>query len=116
MSRVLFVIPPYTYWGVEVIGTWPPLQLAYLAGAAERAGHEARIFDAMCREGGTFDDIRAEVARWRPDVVMAFDYLPVTGAISTASIPACLEALRLAKQACPGATTVMGGPFPSFRY
>jgi anaerobic magnesium-protoporphyrin IX monomethyl ester cyclase len=116
MSRVLFVIPPYTYWGVEVIGTWPPLQIAYLAGAAERAGHEARIFDAMCREGGTFDDIGAEVARWRPDVVMAFDYLPVTGAISTASIPACLEALGRAKQAAPGVTTLLGGPFPSFRH
>lgn len=116
MSRILFVIPPYTCWGVEVIGTWPPLQIAYLAGAVEGAGHEARIFDAMCKKGGTFDDIRAEVARWRPDVVMAFDYLPVTGAISTASVPAALEALRIAKEALPGVTTLIGGPFPTFRY
>ena len=26
MSRVLFVVPPYDCWGVQVIGTWPPLQ------------------------------------------------------------------------------------------
>jgi anaerobic magnesium-protoporphyrin IX monomethyl ester cyclase len=116
MARILFVVPPYSYWGVECIGRWPPLQIAYLAGAAEAAGHEARIFDAMCTEGGTFEDIGREVARWRPDVVMAFDYLPVTGAISTASVPAALRALRIAKEVAPGVTTLLGGPFPTFKY
>ena len=43
MSRILFVVPPYHCWGVQVIGNWPPLQLAYLAGSAADAGHEARI-------------------------------------------------------------------------
>ena len=37
MARVLFIAPPYHCWGVQVIGTCPPLQLAYLAGAAEAA-------------------------------------------------------------------------------
>jgi anaerobic magnesium-protoporphyrin IX monomethyl ester cyclase len=116
MSRILFVVPPYSCWGVELIGTWPPLQIAYIAGAAEGAGHEARIFDAMSREGGTFDDIRAEIARFRPDVVMAYDHLPVTGAISTAVVPAAVEALRIAKEVDPRTTTLIGGPFPTFRY
>jgi anaerobic magnesium-protoporphyrin IX monomethyl ester cyclase len=116
MSRVLLVVPPYTYWGVECIGTWPPLQIAYLAGAVEQAGHEARIADAMSRDGGTFEDIRAEVARFRPDFVVAYDYLPVTGAISTASVPAAMRALRIAKEARPGLTTLLGGPFPTFRH
>jgi anaerobic magnesium-protoporphyrin IX monomethyl ester cyclase len=116
MSKILFVVPPYTCWGVEVIGTWPPLQIAYLAGAAEKAGHEARIFDAMSKERGTFEDIRAEVARVRPDFVMAFDYLPVTGAISTAVVPAALEALRIAKEVDPAVITLIGGPFPTFRH
>lgn len=116
MSSILFVVPPYTYWGVEVIGSWPPLQIAYLAGAAEKAGHRARILDVMSRKGGTFEDIRAEVARTKPDYVMAFDYLPVTGAISTAIVPAAIEALRLAKEAAPGVTTFLGGPFPTFRH
>ena len=47
MKKVLFVSPPYHCWGVQVIGTWPPLQIAYLAAEAERAGCQARIFAAM---------------------------------------------------------------------
>ena len=115
MSRVLFVVPPYDCWGVQVIGTWPPLQIAYLASAAEGAGHEARIYDAMNRNA-TFDDVRAEVARFRPDVVVAFDYLPVTGAISTATVPAALRALAVAKEVHPAAVTVLGGPLPTFLF
>ncbi len=116
MSRVLFVVPPYSSWGVEAIGTWPPLQIAYLAGAVEGAGHEARICDAMNTEGGTFETIRAAVAAYGPDVVVAYDYLPVTGAISTAVVPAALKALGLAKAVNPATTTFLGGPFPTFKY
>jgi hypothetical protein len=32
---------------VQITGTWPPLQLAHLGTSAEKAGHEARICDAM---------------------------------------------------------------------
>ena len=116
MSKVLFVVPPYSSWGVEVIGTWPPLQIAYLAGAVEAAGHEARIYDAMNREGASFEAIRAEVEQYCPDIVVAYDYLPVTGAISTAVVPAALKALGLAKAANPAIITFLGGPFPTFKY
>ena len=115
MSRILFVGPPYTCWGVQVIGTWPPLQLAYLAGAAEQAGHQARIYDAM-NKNTTFDDVRAEVERYRPDVVVSLDYLPVTGAISTATVPAALQALKVAKQVDPRIVTIIAGPHPTFMY
>jgi len=116
MTKVLFVVPPYSSWGVEVIGTWPPLQIAYLAGAVEGAGHEARIYDAMNVEGASFDTIRAEVEQYRPDIVVAYDYLPVTGAISTAVVPAAVKALGLAKAVDPAITTFLGGPFPTFKY
>jgi anaerobic magnesium-protoporphyrin IX monomethyl ester cyclase len=116
VSKILFVVPPYNYWGVEAIGTWPPLQIAYLAGAAETAGHEARIYDAMNAEGGSFESIRAEIERMRPDLVVAWDYLPVTGAISTAMVPNALRALGIAKEVDPAIRTIMGGPFPTFRY
>ncbi len=116
MSRILFVGPPYNCWGVQVIGTWPPLQAAYLAGAVEKAGHEARIFDAMNKVGATFDDVRAEIERLRPDVVVTLDYLPVTGAISTATVPAALETLRIAKAVDPAIVTIIGGPHPTFMY
>src|SRR5450759_2209325 len=115
MSRILFVTPPSTCWGVQTIGNWPPLQLAYLAGAALKAGHEAKIFDAMNKKR-TFEDIRAEIESYRPDFVMSLDYRPVTGAISTATVPAALEALAVAKQVDPAIVTMIGGPHPTFMY
>ncbi len=115
MSRILFVIPPYSCWGVQVIGTWPPLHVAYLAQAAENAGHEARIFDAM-NKGLGFDEIRSEVESYRPDFVMALDYLPVTGAISTATVPAALEVFRVAKEVDSSIVTLIAGPHPTFMY
>lgn len=113
MAKVLFIAPPYHCWGVQVIGTWPPLQLAYLAGAALAAGHDARLCDAM-DNGYTFDDLRAEIAAYAPDFVVTLDYLPVSGAISTASVPAALEALAVAKDVSPGIATIIGGPHPTF--
>ncbi|TLM80572.1 MAG: radical SAM protein [Actinobacteria bacterium] len=115
MSRILFVVPPYSCWGVQVIGTWPPLQLAYLGQAVVDAGHEARIYDAM-NGGRTFEDIRAEIEGYSPDFVMTLDYLPVTGAIATATVPAALETLAIAKAVDPDVVTIIGGPHPTFMY
>jgi len=115
MSRILLVTPPYSCWGVQTIGNWPPLQLAYLAGAALKAGHEAKIFDAMNKDLG-FDEIRAQVEEYKPDYVMSLDYLPVTGAISTATVPAALKALATAKEVNPSIITMIGGPHPTFMY
>jgi anaerobic magnesium-protoporphyrin IX monomethyl ester cyclase len=115
MSKVLFIAPPYRCWGVQVIGTWPPLQLAYLAGAVLNAGHEARLCDAM-NNGFTFDDVRGEIEAYGPDYVVTLDYLPVSGAISTATVPAALETLSVAKEVDPGIVTIIGGPHPTFLY
>ena len=115
MKKVLFIAPPYHCWGVQVIGTWPPLQIAYLAGEAIKAGCEARIFDAM-NKYKTFDDVRAEIAAYQPDVVVTLDYLPVSGAISTATVPAALEALRIAKEINPQTVTIIAGPHPTFLF
>ncbi len=115
MSRILFVAPPYRCWGVQVIGTWPPLHIAYVANAARNAGHEAAIFDAMNKDL-SFEDVRAEVERFKPDVVMTLDYLPVTGAIATATVPAAVKTLAVAKQVDPSIVTLIGGPHPTFMY
>jgi anaerobic magnesium-protoporphyrin IX monomethyl ester cyclase len=115
MSRILFVTPPYKCWGVQTIGNWPPLQLAYLAGAALKAGHEAKIYDAMNKDT-SFEEIRAQVESYKPDFVMSLDYLPVTGAISTATVPAAMRALETAKQVNPDIVTLIGGPHPTFMY
>ena len=115
MSKILFIAPPYHCWGVQVIGTWPPLQIAYLAGVALDAGHDARIFDAMNKDM-TFDDVRAEIERYQPDYVLSLDYLPVSGAISTATVPAALKTLAIAKEVNPTIVTLLGGPHPSFMF
>jgi anaerobic magnesium-protoporphyrin IX monomethyl ester cyclase len=115
MSKILFATPPYSCWGVQTIGNWPPLQLAFLAGAALKAGHEARIFDAMNKKK-SYDDIRAQIREFGPDFVMTLDYLPVTGAISTATVPGGLEVLGIAKEVDPNIVTMIGGPHPTFMY
>ena len=115
MKKVLFIAPPYHCWGVQVIGTWPPLQIAYLAGEAEKAGCEAKIFDAM-NKYVDFDAVRAEIERYRPDFVVTMDYLPVSGAISTATVPAALKALTMAKEVDPAIVTLIAGPHPTFMW
>ena len=115
MKKVLFVTAPYHCWGVQVIGNWPPLHLVYMAGAAIQAGLDAKIFDAMNKEL-SFDDIGAEIERYKPDYVMAIDYLPVTGAISTATVPDVIKILNMAKEIDPSIVTLTGGPHPTFMY
>jgi len=115
MSKILFVTAPYHCWGVQVVGNWPPLHLAYLAGAAIEAGNEAVIYDAM-NKNHSFDQIRAEIERVQPDIVMTLDYLPVTGAISTATVPDALKLLNIAKEVNPAIVTLLGGPHPTFMY
>lgn len=115
MSKILFVTAPYFCWGVQTIGTWPPLMLTYLAGAALEEGHEAKIYDAMNKKH-SFENIREEIRRYQPDYVMTLDYLPVTGAISTATVPAALKILAIAKEENPSTVTLLGGPHPTFMY
>lgn len=115
MSKILFITAPYHCWGVQVVGTWPPLHLAYLAGAALETGAECRIFDAMNKKLG-FPEIQQEIERYQPDIVMTLDYLPVTGAISTATVPDALKIMNIAKAVNPAITTLLGGPHPSFMY
>src|SRR6266567_2402965 len=115
MSKILFVTAPYFCWGVQVVGTWPPLHLAYLAGAAIEAGTEARIYDAMNKRH-SFEHIRHEIERFQPDYVMTLDYLPVTGAISTATVPDALKILDVVKEVNPAIVTLLVGPHPTFMF
>lgn len=112
-KKILFIAPPYHCWGVQVIGTWPPLQLAYLANVAEKVGYQAKILDAM-NKNMTMEDVRLEIEAYQPDFVLSLDYLPVSGAISTATVPAALEVLALAKDVNPMVTTLIGGPHPTY--
>jgi len=114
-EKILLVTAPYHCWGVQAVGTWPPLHLAYLAGAARDADTLPRIYDAM-NKSHSYPQIRAEIERFKPDYVLAYDYLPVTGAISTASLPSSIAILRLAKEINPRIVTLLGGPHPTFLF
>jgi anaerobic magnesium-protoporphyrin IX monomethyl ester cyclase len=64
----------------------------------------------------TFDDVRVEIERFQPDIVVSLDYLPVSGAISTATVPAALQTLAIAKEVNPQTLTLIGGPHPTFMH
>ena len=113
LPKILFVTAPYHCWGVQVVGAWPPLHLVYLAGAARGAGVEPKIHDAM-NKSHSYDEIRVEIERFKPDYVLTYDYLPVTGAISTAALPDSIAILKLAKEIDPAIVTLLGGPHPTF--
>ncbi len=113
LPKILFVTAPYHCWGVQVVGSWPPLHLVYLAGAVRGAGVEPKIYDAM-NKSHSYVEIRAEIERFKPDYVLTYDYLPVTGAISTAAMPDSIAILKLAKEINPAIVTILGGPHPTF--
>jgi len=99
--------PPYHCGVVEVAGRWLPLSLVYLAGSAQRAGWQARIYDAMSKQ----HDWAAIRARLEAET---YDLLAVTAI--TASWPATLKLLQLSKEIHPGARTIVGGVHPTFMY
>lgn len=111
--KLLLVTAPYHCWGVQVVGAWPPLHLVYLAGAAREAEVTPAIYDAM-NKMHSYAEIRAEIERVKPDYVLTYDYLPVTGAISTAALPDSIAILKLAKEIDPAIVTMLGGPHPTF--
>lgn len=97
--------PPYHCGVVEVAGTWMPLNLAYLAASAKKAGYDAFVYDAMSLFHN-FSQIEKTLKRVKPDV------LALT--CITATFPAVLSVLRLAKKINPDVKTILGGVHPTF--
>jgi radical SAM superfamily enzyme YgiQ (UPF0313 family) len=85
----------------------PPLGLCYVAAAFEAAGAEVCILDYMVRRY-TPEKLAMELTAFNPDIVG-------TGSV-TLNFYAAADILKTAKQCCPGAVTVMGGPHVSFDY
>ncbi|MDH5720982.1 MAG: B12-binding domain-containing radical SAM protein [Spirochaetia bacterium] len=115
MKKILFVTAPFHTGGVHMAGQWPPLYMIYLAGAARDAGAEAKIYDAMTLHHD-YNDISKEIKKYNPDIVMTMDYLPVTGTLSTASVPAAIKILETAKEVNSDILTVISGTHPTFMY
>lgn len=104
-KKILFITPPYHCGVVEVAGRWVPLTFVYLAGAAQEAGFEPIIYDAMTKHHG-FAEIEQRIRDENPAFV-------ATTAI-TSTAPDALEVLRISKKVNPDIITIIGGVHPTF--
>jgi anaerobic magnesium-protoporphyrin IX monomethyl ester cyclase len=106
--RIVLIHPNYHSGGAEIAGTWPPAWAAYLTGFLKREGYtDITFIDAMTHHL-THDQVRERLAALQPDLIGA-----------TAITPAIYEAealLKLAKETCPDAVTVLGGIHGTFMY
>jgi anaerobic magnesium-protoporphyrin IX monomethyl ester cyclase len=111
MSRkhpeIMLVTPPYHSGVVESAGSWLPLGLLYVAGALQRAGYGAALYDAMTRFH-TLEQVRQTIRRERPDAVFV--------SCITATVMDGMEVCRVAKEEYPDTLTVLGNTHPTFMY
>jgi anaerobic magnesium-protoporphyrin IX monomethyl ester cyclase len=106
-QKILFITAPFHAGVVEVAGSWIPLYLVYVAGAAREAGFEAEIYDAMTKKVG-YEEIKTKIEESKPDYVGISSF--------TCTVPDSIKVIELAKSINPDITTIMGGVHPSFMY
>ncbi|MGF1502090.1 MAG: magnesium-protoporphyrin IX monomethyl ester anaerobic oxidative cyclase [Paracoccaceae bacterium] len=106
--RIVLIHPNYHSGGAEIAGNWPPAWVAYLAGPLKAAGFtDITFIDAMTEELSE-DALRTRIAEASPDIVGATAITP--------SIYRAERALEIAREAAPGAVTVLGGVHATFMY
>ncbi len=103
MLRFLAVHPgPLMY--TKIFLRLEPLGLEHVAGAARRAGHEARIVDL---QAAPYADYLKALESWEPDVVaISCNYL--------ANVPEIIDLARDTRQRRPGTYILVGGHSASF--
>jgi anaerobic magnesium-protoporphyrin IX monomethyl ester cyclase len=100
--------PNYHSGGAEIAGNWPPSWVPYVGGALKTAGFtEVRFIDAM---SNYIDDgeLATMVREYQPDVVLATAITPM--------IYKSQSTLKLVREVCPNAKTIMGGVHPTYMY
>jgi anaerobic magnesium-protoporphyrin IX monomethyl ester cyclase len=102
--KITLVNPPYPS-NAHSHPPFIPLGLAYLGAVAEKAGHQVTIIDCQAERLG-YDDFHNRISNVASDVV---------GVTSTTLLyNSAKEILTIAKQAHPGATTMIGGSHVTF--
>jgi radical SAM superfamily enzyme YgiQ (UPF0313 family) len=91
--------------GVAHHPLFPPLGLAYMAAVLEQNGFEVRIMDCPVCEIN-HEKLEAELASFKPTLVGIGSMTP--------TIESALKSARVAKEACPDAKVVIGGPHATF--
>ncbi|CAN1209066.1 Magnesium-protoporphyrin IX monomethyl ester anaerobic oxidative cyclase [Tumidithrix helvetica PCC 7403] len=106
--RILMIQPNYHSGGAEIAGNWPPSWVPYVGGALKTAGFtDIKFVDAMTNY---IDDepLAKIIAQYKPDVVLATAITPMIYKSQTT--------LKIVKEVCPQAVTIMGGVHPTYMY
>jgi len=90
-------------WGMA--GKLPPLGLAYVAAALEKAGFQVDIFDNYLLER-PIEEVKSEVKKRSPEIV------GIT--CSSLTYERCIKTAKAVKEAYPSCKVVVGGPHPSY--
>jgi len=102
--KIALIIPP----AASMEQMWCPnlpIGLAYLAAVLEKAGCELTVFDCPALEMD-HKKLGAKLASFEPDVVGITSVTP--------TINSAILAARVAKETCPNAPVVLGGPHATF--
>ena len=104
MILLMTTAPPINSpWGVPM--RLPPLGLAYVAGALEKAGFQVEMVDNYLLEK-SIEGIKQTVRRLNPEIV------GIT--CSSASYQRCVETAKAVKEALSSCKVVVGGWHPSY--
>lgn len=106
--RILFVHPNYHSGGAEIAGKWSPAWVAYLAGYLKTHGYTEYVFVDAMTDDTSDEDLRRIFAEAQPDIIAC---TAVTPAIYKAE-----QTLKIAKEACPNAVTLLGGIHATFMF
>jgi radical SAM superfamily enzyme YgiQ (UPF0313 family) len=103
-AKVVLVNPP-PLQGVFHHHPYLPMGLAYLAAVIEEKGNQVTVLDCLA-EGIDQNQLKQKLAMSTPDVIGISSMTPMV--LST------LMAAKGAKEACPDAAIVLGGPHATF--
>ncbi|MCZ2807723.1 MAG: radical SAM protein [Candidatus Bathyarchaeota archaeon] len=103
-TKIALVNPPILE-GTYRHPLFPPLGLAYMAAVLEQEDFEVRIMDCPVSEMN-HEKLRADLASFEPTLIGI--------ACMTPTIQSALKSARAAKEACPDAKVIMGGPHATF--
>lgn len=103
-TKVALVNPP-TQKGVFHHQLYVPIGVAYLAAVVEKAGHDLSVIDCPAL-GMDKDELKCKLEAFKPDLIGVTSMTP--------TIQSALQSTRVAKEACPEATVVIGGPHATF--
>lgn len=103
-AKIALVNPP-PLKGVYHHQLYLPLGLAYLAAVLECLGHEVKVIDCPA-QGADHEKLGDELASFEP---MMIGITSMTPTINSAVLSA-----RVAKETCPDAVVVLGGPHVTF--